>query len=146
MSTSEASLATEPVPKEINNCDDLHATRNSKAKALPSSEDPKSPEPFATQGDLVRRISTNSNRSTSGATTLNQTRPHAPIGTRSKEVGPGEIVGRFVGGVLRSPLDLTLTLARGFNNAPKLYGDTTVRKPDKIDNLQSGLKMAGKVC
>lgn len=70
----------------------------------------------------------------------------ASVGSRNMEIGPAKIVGRFLGGAIRSPMDLTLTLARGFNNAPKLYGDTTVRRPDKITNLQSGIKMAGKVC
>ena len=45
---------------------------------------------------------------------------------------------------LKSPMDFTLALARGFHNAPKLYGDDTVRNPDKVTGLKSGLKTAGK--
>ena len=41
-------------------------------------------------------------------------------------------------------MDFTLSLAQGFHNAPKLYGDTTVRKAEKITDLQSGLKAAGR--
>jgi len=41
-------------------------------------------------------------------------------------------------------MDFTLSLAKGFHNAPKLYGDETVRKSEKIVDLQSGLKAAGK--
>ena len=44
----------------------------------------------------------------------------------------------------KSPLDFTLALAKGFHNAPKLYGDDTVRKPEKITDFRSGLKAAGK--
>ena len=43
-------------------------------------------------------------------------------------------------------MDFTLGLARGFHNAPKLYGDESVRQADKVTDLQSGLKAAGKVC
>ena len=45
---------------------------------------------------------------------------------------------------LKSPMDFTLALARGFHNAPKLYGDDTVRNPDKVTGFKSGLKTAGK--
>ncbi|KAI9677161.1 MAG: hypothetical protein M1829_002735 [Trizodia sp. TS-e1964] len=59
-------------------------------------------------------------------------------------LGAGKGVGRIVQTSLKSPMDFTLALARGFHNAPKLYGDTTVRQADKVTDLQSGLKTAGK--
>jgi hypothetical protein len=46
---------------------------------------------------------------------------------------------------MKSPLDFTLGLARGFHNAPKLYGDDTVRPQAKVTDFQSGIKAAGKV-
>ena len=58
----------------------------------------------------------------------------------------GKGLSRFVGAGLKSPLDFSLAIARGFHNAPKLYGDKNVRRPDKITDFQSGLKAAGKVC
>ena len=42
-------------------------------------------------------------------------------------------------------MEFALSLAQGFHNAPRLYGDSTVRKADKITGFQSGLKAAGKV-
>ena len=57
----------------------------------------------------------------------------------------GKGVGRIVGVGLKSPMDFTMSLARGFHNAPKLYGDESVRQTDKITGIQSGLKTAGKV-
>jgi hypothetical protein len=54
-------------------------------------------------------------------------------------------ISRIVGAGLKSPMDFTLGLARGFHNAPKLYGDDTVRPQEKVTDLQSGLKAAGKV-
>lgn len=53
-------------------------------------------------------------------------------------------VSRIVGAGLKSPMDFTLGIARGFHNAPKLYGDDTVRPHEKVTDLQSGLKAAGK--
>ncbi|KAF3938145.1 hypothetical protein ABW19_dt0210495 [Dactylella cylindrospora] len=52
--------------------------------------------------------------------------------------------GKIAESVAKSPLDFTLALAQGFHNAPLLYGDSTVRKQDKITGVQSGLKVAGK--
>ena len=60
-------------------------------------------------------------------------------------VGAGKSVKQIVGVGLKSPMDFTLSLARGFHNAPKLYGDESVRQADKVTDLQSGLKAAGKV-
>lgn len=60
-------------------------------------------------------------------------------------LGAGKGIGRIVGAGLKSPMDFTLSLARGFHNAPKLYGDGSVRQADKITGIQSGLKAAGKV-
>ena len=57
----------------------------------------------------------------------------------------GKGVGRIVGVGLKSPMDITMSLARGFHNAPKLYGDESVRQTDKVTGIQSGLKAAGKV-
>ncbi|KAF2862120.1 glycosyltransferase family 1 protein [Piedraia hortae CBS 480.64] len=45
---------------------------------------------------------------------------------------------------LSSPLDFTLSLTKGFHNMPKLYGDETVRTPDKVVDFKSGIKTAGK--
>ena len=60
-------------------------------------------------------------------------------------VGAGKGLGRIVGAGLKSPMDFTLSLARGFHNAPKLYGDDMVRHPDKVTGIRTGLKAAGKV-
>ncbi|KAL8779286.1 MAG: hypothetical protein Q9213_007018 [Squamulea squamosa] len=43
----------------------------------------------------------------------------------------------------RAPMDLSLAIAQGFHNAPRLYGDTTVRTPLRITGIKSGLRAAG---
>ena len=54
-------------------------------------------------------------------------------------------VARIIGTGLRAPMDFTYNLARGFHNAPKLYGDETVRESPKITDIKSGLKASGSV-
>jgi UDP:flavonoid glycosyltransferase YjiC (YdhE family) len=56
----------------------------------------------------------------------------------------GKGVQRIVGAGLKSPMDFTLGVARGFHNAPKLYGDETVRKADQVTDFKSGVKAAAK--
>ncbi|KAK3310645.1 glycosyltransferase family 1 protein [Chaetomium strumarium] len=59
-------------------------------------------------------------------------------------VAAGKGVGRIVGAGLRFQANFCLGLARGFRNAPKLYNDDTVRPPEKVTDLVSGMKVAGK--
>lgn len=62
-----------------------------------------------------------------------------------------EITHDVVGGfkktgksLARAPMDLSTAVAQGFHNAPRLYGDTTVRRPIRITGMHSGLKAAGQ--
>ena len=48
------------------------------------------------------------------------------------------------GAIAKAPMDLSLALARGFHNAPRLYGDSTVRRPTRINGMKSGLRAAGR--
>ena len=47
-----------------------------------------------------------------------------------------------VGAIAAAPLDLGLALAQGFHNAPRLYGDASVRKPVRITGMYSGARAA----
>ncbi|KAH7397749.1 hypothetical protein BKA64DRAFT_623727 [Cadophora sp. MPI-SDFR-AT-0126] len=53
-------------------------------------------------------------------------------------------VGKTAGFIAKAPMDLSLAVAQGFHNAPRLYGDTTVRRPTRITGFKSGLKAAGQ--
>lgn len=64
--------------------------------------------------------------------------------TMESAISGAKAAGRIASAGIKSPMDFTLSIAQGFHNAPKLYGDETVRKPDKITDFQSGLKAAGK--
>lgn len=46
------------------------------------------------------------------------------------------------GAIASAPLDLGLALAQGMHNAPRLYGDTFVRKPIRITGMHSAAKAA----
>ncbi|KKZ64428.1 hypothetical protein EMCG_09586 [[Emmonsia] crescens] len=56
----------------------------------------------------------------------------------------GKVAKRIINTGLKSPMGFTLGVAKGFHNAPKLYGDTTVRESPKVTGFHSGLKAAGK--
>ncbi|KAJ5761948.1 CAZyme family GT1 [Penicillium nucicola] len=47
--------------------------------------------------------------------------------------------------ILWLPTDLSVSMARGFHNAPKLYHDSTVTDVPQVVSLRSGFKAAGKV-
>jgi hypothetical protein len=53
-------------------------------------------------------------------------------------------VGLTASAIAMAPIDLSLALAQGFHNAPRLYGDDTVRKPTRITGFKSGLVAARK--
>jgi len=57
--------------------------------------------------------------------------------------GTGKGIQRIVGAGLKSPLDFSMGLAKGFHNAPKLYGDE-VRQVDRVTGFNSGMKTAAK--
>jgi len=59
-------------------------------------------------------------------------------------IAAGKGVGRIVGTGMKFYSNTCLGLARGFRNAPKLYNDDTVRPPEKVTGLVSGMRIAGK--
>ncbi|KAK3642642.1 hypothetical protein LTR56_010690 [Elasticomyces elasticus] len=56
----------------------------------------------------------------------------------------GKGIRKIVGAGFSSPMDFTMGLAKGFHNAPKLYGDDTVRKPAQVTDFRSGVTAATK--
>ena len=113
----------------------------------------------ALRGQLSRSRSTSRDRSTLSRSNSKDRRPGSRSGSRHRDETPfdpskltldnvkrgGKGAQRIVAAGMKSPMDFTLGLARGFHNAPKLYGDDTVRPQEKVTDFQSGLKAAGKV-
>lgn len=52
---------------------------------------------------------------------------------------------KFVNLIIWLPTDVSLSLSKGFHNAPKLYHDPMVRSTPKVKGLRSGLRAAGTV-
>ncbi|KAF2091987.1 glycosyltransferase family 1 protein [Saccharata proteae CBS 121410] len=52
----------------------------------------------------------------------------------------GEGFGQTGIALAKAPMDLALALAQGFHNAPRLYGDSDVRRPVRISGFYSGLR------
>jgi len=61
-----------------------------------------------------------------------------------KVSGRQNSVGRVLISGLKFPMDFILHVAKGFHNAPQLYGDTSVRPLHKIEGLKSGLEASAR--
>lgn len=69
--------------------------------------------------------------------------PPSVVMTILKAVGQG--LGHSGKAVIQLPIDFWYALALGFHNAPRLYGDGTVRPaPHTITGLRSGMKAGGR--
>jgi hypothetical protein len=62
-----------------------------------------------------------------------------------KTTGKQNSLARILVTSLKFPMDFALHVARGFHNAPRLYGDDTVRPFRKIRGFKSGLQSSGMV-
>lgn len=60
-------------------------------------------------------------------------------------LGLGKAFARIATAGLKSPMDFSISISRGFQNTQKLYGDKMVRHPNKVTDLRSGLAAAGRV-
>jgi len=70
--------------------------------------------------------------------------PAGSIGSDAS-LGAGKGLGRIAAIGLRIPVDFAMGITSGFHNAPKLYGDDTVRPAHKVTGFNSGLSAATKV-
>ncbi|GAB7358803.1 hypothetical protein MBLNU230_g4027t1 [Neophaeotheca triangularis] len=67
--------------------------------------------------------------------------PEEPVAQEvAEDVGKG--FGQTGLALLNMPNDLHMAIAQGFHNAPRLWGDATVRKPVRITGMRSGLVAA----
>ncbi|KAK3302442.1 uncharacterized protein B0T15DRAFT_496905 [Chaetomium strumarium] len=58
----------------------------------------------------------------------------------ARQVGRG--AAKTATALARTPVDLFVALVQGFHNAPRLYGDPTVRRPTRVTGIRSGLRAA----
>ncbi|KAK0722952.1 hypothetical protein B0T26DRAFT_740022 [Lasiosphaeria miniovina] len=76
-------------------------------------------------------------QATTASTTYTEDNPAEEF---AAEVGKGAF--KSAAALVRAPMDLSLALAQGFHNAPRLYGDDTVRRPTRVTGIKSGLRAA----
>lgn len=57
----------------------------------------------------------------------------------------GKMSKRFINSAIWLPTDLSLSLSKGFHNAPKLYNDPMMKAMPKVISLRSGFRAAGSV-
>ena len=65
-------------------------------------------------------------------------------GIESVTVSTTKGIGSIITASLKTPVVITDGLTRGFHNAPRLYGDDTVREEPKVKGWRSGFVAAGK--
>ena len=58
-------------------------------------------------------------------------------------MGTGKSLTRIIGSAVKSPMDITLALSKGFHYMPTLYGDD-VRQVSQVTGMKSGMITAGK--
>ncbi|KAK0733941.1 hypothetical protein B0T26DRAFT_635829 [Lasiosphaeria miniovina] len=115
-----------------------------------------SSEDLSRSSTAASQTSTSSNnpfRNAARSSSGNQNNRPGPQSTPSPSAKPfnmdsaidaGKGVGRIVDTSMKMPMNLCMGLARGFRNAPRLYGDETIRPTEKVTDFASGLKVAGK--
>jgi hypothetical protein len=80
-----------------------------------------------------RQISRSDTSSSKNPDMLRQTGAHTSKG-----------IGRFAKALVQSPMEISLSLTKGLHNAPKMWGDDTVRPQERVSDLKSGFKAVGK--
>jgi len=120
---------------------------NSSAEASPYHTPRSSPgnstlnlQQLTDENDSSSTLSISRSRSRSRS----RTKKPAPQDYLDTAMNTGKGVSQILGAAFKSPMDTTWAIARGFHNAPKLYGDDTVRDSEHISDLRTGIKAASK--
>jgi hypothetical protein len=140
--TDAASAATGSDLASVSSNTDQHsrATNESTVSLTPStSAASTAPSEGATTPKHARSESATSNTQRPGIPS-----PNSMNENLERALGAGKSINNIVTTGVKSPMNFCLGLARGFRNAPRLYNDDTVRKPEKVNSFESGLKVAGR--
>lgn len=82
---------------------------------------------------LERQSSSSRGGTTEDRDMLSQTGPHRSQGA-----------GRFTKALVQSPMELSVSITKGFHNMPKLWGDETVRPQERVSDFKSGMRAMGR--
>ncbi|PNY29406.1 Sterol 3-beta-glucosyltransferase [Tolypocladium capitatum] len=145
VSSTDISSVRTPSPAEAgsSSIQELPTSPNASQQSLPDSLLAVTP---GTETD--QRDSAEPPRARASSTQMKQAfyrRDSSPIEVSiGAAVDAGRGVGRAVSAGVKSPMNFCLGLAKGFRNIPRLYNDDTVRPIEKVTDLSSGIKVAGK--
>ncbi|KAF2168717.1 glycosyltransferase family 1 protein [Zasmidium cellare ATCC 36951] len=53
-------------------------------------------------------------------------------------------IGRFAKSFFYSPMEMSVGITKGFHNAPKMWGDETVRPQERVTDMKSGMIAVGR--
>ena len=101
----------------------------------PLPEEPAEAQPYRDDGGRRPNAQRGETNTTLGSTISDDPREsfaHEMAG----DLGRG--FKRSGAALINMPNDLHMAIAQGFHNAPRLYGDATVRKPTRITGIKSG--------
>jgi hypothetical protein len=126
---SQTSLTSSRTPDRVQSPSTPNTTPNS--KVVPSSEGQSSSK----EDNASRRPHISRNESGSR-------KDHDVSGEGVAHTRQG--VGRFVKALVQSPMELSMSITRGFHNAPKLLGDDTVRPQERVSDFKSGMNAMGR--
>ncbi|KAK0622987.1 hypothetical protein B0T14DRAFT_564394 [Immersiella caudata] len=127
-SAGEANAASHSGPPDTTEAVDHAADSNDEVK----DEDTKNIK--TTTSNAIHRRDTQ-------MTTSTATDEDTPAEEFVTQVGRGAY--KSASALARAPVDLSVALVQGFHNAPRLYGDDTVRRPIRVTGIKSGLHAAG---
>jgi hypothetical protein len=133
---------TYDLPRQIIKAATKKSSRyNSSSTTIPQ---PQPPENDNGNGIYHNSLATNPTRHSSGE---NLGKLPEPAYEKSQEIVLAAFrgIGKLSKAILSTPLYFTMGITRGFQSIPIAYCDTTVRKPDRVEGIQSGLEVAVSV-
>ncbi|KAM0436090.1 hypothetical protein ACHAPT_002982 [Fusarium lateritium] len=115
-------------------------TRSRRKKKSKKGSKPSSKEPAKVNGNGTENDAVDSDNPVDAASLRTETTIGDIRGQYVGDVASG--VERTATAIAKAPVDLSMALAQGFHNAPRLYGDDTVRRPPRVTGFRSGLRAA----
>jgi hypothetical protein len=108
-------------------------------RSLPDNSRPRSPG----SGRMSPSPSRPSIRTAGSSTSTFVPTTFKPEAALDTVYGTGKGLSKIIGAGIKSPMDFTMAITKGFHNVPRLYGEEPRHIP-RVTGLQSGLRTAGK--
>lgn len=122
----------EPLPDESDEDEDI----------LSSNSDSNSMD-IVPDSSMERRCSLQLEKQQTMSSEIAPSKPHTVLSEAANL--SSKMSKKFVNLLIWLPTDLTLSLSKGFHNAPKLYHDPMVKATPMVHDVRSGFRAAGKV-